>query len=77
MRTGETMSGLTTWQVVLQSATIHPEWDAGTHRSYLVNEEGIDAERAQEIPIEAWLTDPTHAGYLADKAQRMRESVRP
>jgi hypothetical protein len=74
---GQTRSwrGLTAWQVVFQSTVIHEDWDATTHAHYLVGEEGFDAGYVEVLPIEAWLNDPTHAGYLREKAARARESV--
>ena len=53
-------AGLTPWQVVLQSAAIHPEWSVEEHRNYLCMEEGISEEYAEGLPIESWLFDREH-----------------
>lgn len=57
-------TGLTAWQVVVQSAACHPDWPASMHAWYLVNEEPFAAGYVELLPIESWLTDPTHAGYI-------------
>ncbi len=63
--------GLTAWQVVAQSAAIHPDWDATMHAHYLVGEEGFAPGFVESLPIRAWLTDTTHSGYVGPKVAQL------
>jgi len=47
----KTFSGLSIRQVVLQSATIHPDWDHAMHLAYLDSEEGVETTVAVEAIV--------------------------
>lgn len=65
-------TGLTAWQVVVQSAAIHPDWDATIHAGYLINEEGFGLRHVAGLPIGEWLTDPKHPGYVGRVVNQLR-----
>lgn len=59
---------LTTWQTVLQSQMIHPDWNVETHLAYL-KQEGASLHRLNgdpEILITRWLAENRAAGRIAN-----------